>query len=422
MDTQQIAPDTEVRTQLMSLSVQNFRNYDACRIDIEAPKVLLLGENGAGKTNLMEAVSLLAPGRGLRRAKAEHLPRVSKVETPATDRPDTGGATMDWPNTDWPTTDGPNTDWAVSARLSAGGEPMTIGTGVQGGPEVARDGGRDTGRRIMRRDGETVSQAEIGRLFSVSWLTPRMDGIFIDSPGSRRRFLDRLVIAFDPAHIGRTSRYEKMLRERATLLSEGRGDEAWFTAIEASLAESAVAVTAARQALIADLNAEAANGWFGFPGVALGLEGQVESWLAEGAALAAEDRFTEEARRRRQSGDAGLGGPHASDMTAANSHSGVQAHLASTGQQKALLIAVVLAHARLQARRLKRPPVLLLDDVVAHLDMTRRGALFDAVDAVGGQTWFSGTDENDFTGLDAQPVRIEASDGTARITQSEDNQ
>jgi len=404
-DTQQIAPDIGVQTQLMSLSVQNFRNYAACRIDIDAPKVLLLGENGAGKTNLMEAVSLLAPGRGLRRAKAEHLPRVGSAGALAA-------------------------DWAVSARLLGGGEPVTIGTGVQAGVHAGpdgsraagREGGRESSRRIMRRDGETVSQAEIGRMFSVSWLTPRMDGIFIDSPGARRRFLDRLVIAFDPAHIGRTSRYEKMLRERATLLAEGRGDQAWFAAIEASLAESAVAVTAARQALIADLNAEAANGWFGFPGVALGLEGQVESWLAEGSALAAEDRFTEEARQRRQSGDAGLVGPHASDMTAANSQSGVPAHLASTGQQKALLIAVVLAHARLQARRLKRPPVLLLDDVVAHLDITRREALFDAVDAVGGQTWFSGTDENDFTGLDAQPVRIEASDGLARITQSEDTQ
>ena len=393
-DTQQIAPDPGVQTQLLSLSVQNFRNYDACRIEIDAPKVLLLGENGAGKTNLMEAVSLLAPGRGLRRAKAEHLPRV--------------GA--------------PAPDWAVSARLVGAGEPVTIGTGVQSEMIGGRDGGREGGRRIMRRDGETVSQAEIGRMFSVSWLTPRMDGIFIDSPGARRRFLDRLVIAFDPAHIGRTSRYEKMLRERATLLSEGRGDDAWFNAIEASLAESAVAVTAARQALIADLNAEAANGWFGFPGVALGLEGQVESWLSDSSALAAEDRFIEEARHRRQSGDAGLAGPHASDMTAANSQSGVPAHLASTGQQKALLIAVVLAHARLQARRLKRPPVLLLDDVVAHLDIARRAALFDAVDAVGGQTWFSGTDEDDFTGLDAQPVRIEASDGTARIIQSEDNQ
>ena len=368
------------------MTIQDFRNYDGCRIDIDAPKVLLLGENGAGKTNLMEAVSLLAPGRGLRRARAEHLPRQA-----------TGRA-----------------DWAVSARVTSGGETVTLGTGVRADS--------DGPRRVMRRDGETVSQAEVGRLFSVSWLTPRMDGIFIDSPGARRRFLDRLVIAFDPAHIGRTSRYEKMLRERTTLLSEGRGDEAWLSAIEASLAESAVAVTAARQSLISDLNAEAVEGWFGFPGVALRLDGTLEGWLDEGSALAAEDRFIADARARRAAGDPALAGPHASDMSARNSQTGLSADLASTGQQKALLIAVVLAHARLQARRLRRPPVLLLDDVVAHLDMARRGALFDAVDAVGGQTWFSGTDEDDFTGLEAQPVRIEAPGGTARITTPEDDQ
>ena len=385
-DITRALPDEQVHTRLASLTIQDFRNYDGCRLEIDAPKVLLLGENGSGKTNLMEAVSLLAPGRGLRRAKTEHLPRQT-----------TGRA-----------------DWAVSARVTSGGETVTLGTGVRADS--------DGPRRVMRRDGETVSQAEVGRLFSVSWLTPRMDGIFIDSPGARRRFLDRLVIAFDPAHIGRTSRYEKMLRERTTLLSEGRGDEAWLSAIEASLAESAVAVTAARQSLISDLNAEAAEGWFGFPGVALQLDGTLESWLEEGSALAAEDRFIADARARRAAGDPGLAGPHASDMSACNSQSGLSASLASTGQQKALLIAVVLAHARLQARRLRRPPVLLLDDVVAHLDMARRGALFDAVDAVGGQTWFSGTDEDDFTGLEAQPVRIEAPDGTARITTPEDDQ
>ena len=385
-DITRALPDEQVHTRLASLTIQDFRNYDGCRLEIDAPKVLLLGENGSGKTNLMEAVSLLAPGRGLRRAKTEHLPRQT-----------TGRA-----------------DWAVSARVTSGGETVTLGTGVRADS--------DGPRRVMRRDGETVSQAEVGRLFSVSWLTPRMDGIFIDSPGARRRFLDRLVIAFDPAHIGRTSRYEKMLRERTTLLSEGRGDEAWLSAIEASLAESAVAVTAARQSLISDLNAEAAEGWFGFPGVALRLDGTLESWLEEGSALAAEDRFIADARARRAVGDPGLAGPHASDMSACNSQSGLSASLASTGQQKGLLIAVVLAHARLQARRLRRPPVLLLDDVVAHLDMARRGALFDAVDAVGGQTWFSGTDEDDFTGLEAQPVRIEAPDGTARIIAPEDDQ
>ena len=385
-DTTQAAPDEQVQTRLVSLAIQDFRNYESCRIDISAPKVLLLGENGAGKTNLMEAISLLAPGRGLRRAKSEHLPRLSSGQA----------------------------DWAVSAKVTSRGETVGLGTGVRSET--------DGPRRVMRRDGETVAQSEIGRMFSVSWLTPRMDGIFLDSPGARRRFLDRLVIAFDPAHIGRTSRYEKMLRERTTLLAEGRGDQAWLSAIEASLAESAIAVTAARQALITDLNAEAANGWFGFPGVALQLEGTVEGWLAEGTALDAEDRFIAEAKSRRTAGDTSLAGPHATDMSACNSQTGAPANLASTGQQKALLIAVVLAHARLQARRLKRPPVLLLDDVVAHLDMSRRGALFDAVDAVGGQTWFSGTDEDDFTGLDAQPVRIHADDGTARITSPEDDQ
>ena len=384
MEKQQVAPGRQADAQLTSLSLRDFRNYADCRVVVDAANVLLLGENGAGKTNLMEAISLLAPGRGLRRARTEHLPRQGS--------------------------DGEQ--WGVSADLATAGEMVRIGTGVPAGS--------DTGRRIMRRDGVTVPQTEIGRLLSVSWLTPRMDGIFIDSPGARRRFLDRLVIAFDAAHIGRTNRYEKLLRERATLLAEGRVDETWFGAIEASLAESAIAVTAARQALIADLNAEAAAGWFDFPGVRLTLDGTVETWLAEGSALQAEDRFILVARDRRMAGDTGLAGPHASDMNAVNSHTDAPAHLASTGQQKALLIAVVLAHARLQARRLGRPPLLLLDDVVAHLDVARRAALFEAVGAIGAQAWFSGTDHDDFEGLDAQSLSISAAEGMASITQSEE--
>ena len=380
MEKQQVAPGRQAEAQLTSLSLRDFRNYADCRVVIDAANVLLLGENGAGKTNLMEAISLLAPGRGLRRARTEHLPRQGS--------------------------DGEQ--WGVSADLATAGEMVRIGTGVPADS--------DTGRRIMRRDGVTVPQTEIGRLLSVSWLTPRMDGIFIDSPGARRRFLDRLVIAFDAAHIGRTNRYEKLLRERAALLAEGRADETWFGAIEASLAESAIAVTAARQALIADLNAEALAGWFDFPGVRLALDGTVETWLADGSALQAEDRFIAVARDRRMAGDTGLAGPHASDINAVNSHTDAPAHLASTGQQKALLIAVVLAHARLQARRLGRPPLLLLDDVVAHLDVARRAALFEAVGAVGAQAWFSGTDHDDFEGLDAQLLSISAGGGTASIT------
>ncbi len=371
------------QTSLTSLTLTDFRNYANVGLQITAPNVLLVGPNGAGKTNLLEAISLLAPGRGLRRAKREHLPRI-----------DSGGAL-----------------WAVAAKLVTADDEFDLGTGIPGDSQ--------SGRRIMRRDGETVSQAHIGRYFSASWLTPRMDGIFTESGAARRRFLDRLVIAFDPAHIGRTSRYEKMLRERATLLSEGRGDDAWFGAIEASLAESAVAVTAARLSLINDLNAEAAEGWFGFPGVHLGLEGLIESWLETMSALDAEDKFIVLARDRRLAGELALSGPHASDLLAVNNVSGTPAHLASTGQQKALLIAVILSHARLQARRLNRPPVLLLDDVVAHLDMDRRRALFDAVGAVGGQTWFSGTDREDFAGLSAQIVTVDSDGKTANLTQSE---
>ena len=370
-------------TRLTSLSVTGFRNYAGCQLDITASNVLLLGPNGAGKTNLLEAISMLAPGRGLRRARSEHLPCA------------TGG----------------DRSWAVASSISIGDEAYRIGTGVPAESE--------NGQRIMRRDGETVSQSDIGRLFSASWITPSMDGIFTDSPGTRRRFLDRQVIAFDAAHIGRTNRYEKMLRERNTLLVEGRGDAAWFAAIEASLAAAAVAVTAARQSLITDLNAEAGAGWHGFPGVRLTLEGEVEGWLDTMSALDAEDRFIAMAAARRQAGDITLPGPHTSDLTAVHTATGTPAHLASTGQQKALLIGVILAHARMQARRLRRPPVLLLDDVVAHLDTDRRRALFEAVTIVGGQSWFSGTDREDFAGLSAQIVSVSTDGTTARLSPAE---
>ncbi len=326
---------------------------------------------------------MLAPGRGLRRARAEHLP---------------------WAGTG-------TRAWAVSAGVHVDGTDCQIGSGVPAQSE--------NGYRIMRRDGETVSQSDIGRLFSASWVTPSMDGIFTDSPGVRRRFLDRLVIAFDAAHIGRTSRYEKMLRERNMLLAGGGGDDVWFAAIEASLSESAVAVTAARQALIADLNAEAGAGWHGFPGVRLALNGAVETWLGDMSALDAEDKFIAVAAKKRSVGDITLPGPHASDLTARHTDSDMPAHLASTGQQKALLIGVVLAHARMQARRLNRPPVLLLDDVVAHLDIERRQALFEAVSIVGGQSWFSGTDKVDFEGLSAQLVTISSDGKTAKLGQPE---
>ena len=348
---------------LSGLRLNNFRNYETIQLEFGQAPVVLVGANGAGKTNLMEAVSLLSPGKGMRRAKTAHLARI--------------GAAMP--------------DWSVSAALETEDGVMQIGTGVPADSQ--------TGRRIMRREGMTVSQADIATQLSVSWLTPQMDGVFIDSPGTRRRFLDRLVIAFDAAHIGRTNRYEKLMRERTLLISEGRGDAGWFNALEASLAETAIAITAARRALIHDLNIEAKDGWHGFPGVRFELQGDIESWLDAMPALAVEDRHMAAAARLRAEGTSTLPGPHASEVNAYDAVTGTPAYLASTGQQKALLIAVVLAHARLQERRLGRPPIMLLDDVAAHLDAKRRSALFEALHDLGGQSWFSGSDASLFEGI-----------------------
>ena len=374
------------RSWLSRLKLDHFRNYQQADLAIHAGQLVILGDNGAGKTNLLEAVSLLAPGRGMRRAKTEHLAyRASGFDTSC------GIADND---------DADRLDWAVAATLENEDGNVQIGTGV---PPSAKQG-----NRIMRLDGMTVSQADLGSHLTVSWLTPQMDGIFLDSPAARRRFLDRLVIAFDPAHIGRISRYEKALRQRAHLLTEQRGDDSWFSALESVLAETAVAVTAARQSLIKALNQEAARGWFGFPGAELLLGGDTENWLSDMPALAVEDQLMLAARTARLNGDLAMPGPHASEFQALHLASQVPANRASTGQQKAMLIAVILAHARLQDRRLGRVPVMLFDDVAAHLDAKRRGALFDAVQSLGGQCWYSGTDEGQFKELlkTAQFVKI----------------
>ena len=368
-------PEATPDLSMSSISLHDFRNYADARFEVSPAPVLVLGPNGVGKTNLLEALSLLAPGRGMRRARTEHLRR-----------------------------HGTGIAWGVAATMQSCNGLCQIGTGVPADSE--------TGRRVMRLNGDTVSQAEIGTVLSASWLTPQMDGIFVDSPGTRRRFLDRLVIAFDPAHIARTNRYEKSLRERAVLLSEGRGDDAWLSALELNLAEMAVAITAARLDLIKDINIEAEQGWFGFPGACLNLDGDTERWLAEMPALAVEEQLAAAARRARLQGEKTMPGPHASELGATHLQTGIAAVMASTGQQKALLIAVILAHARLQERRMGRPPLMLLDDVAAHLDVERRTSLFEAVGELGAQSWFSGTDIDDFKGLvdQAQIIRVTVAD------------
>lgn len=355
------------------LSLTNFRCYAQLRLEVGPGPIVLTGPNGAGKTNLLEALSFLSPGRGLRRARLADPDRRTHDGT-------TAGR------------------WAVAAVLNTAEGPLAIGTG--------RDAGDDDGespRRVVRIDGAPGnSQAELAHKLSVVWLTPDMDRLFDDSASERRRFLDRLVYAFDPAQAGRLAAYEHRMRERARLLAEGRGDPAWLDAIEEGMAAHGVAIAAARVETAARLDRACAQGLGPFPQARLALAGELDAWLAEGPALAAEERLRA-ALSATRSRDALEGstivGPHRSDLDVRFGARGTPARECSTGEQKALLLSIVLGLAREIARERGKPPLLLLDEAAAHLDGARRAALYDEIASLGVQAWLSGADEEFFAGL-----------------------
>ncbi|HUN51596.1 MAG TPA: DNA replication/repair protein RecF, partial [Candidatus Sulfotelmatobacter sp.] len=340
------------------LLLTDFRCYAGLRLDIAAGPVVLTGGNGAGKTNLLEAISFLSPGRGLRRARLTEVTRRGAAPAAA---------------------------WAVHAALAGPRGDCEIGTGLA----PAEAGGDIAERRLVRLDGAAATgPSQLAEVASVVWLTPQMDRLFSEGAAGRRRFLDRLVFGLDPGHARRVAAYEKAMRERTRLLQSGRFDPAWVGALEGTMAEWGVAVAAARRDAIARLGAalEAASG--PFPRALLGVEGLLERWLDEAPALAVEDRYRERLAERRgrdaEAGGAGEG-PHRSDLRVAHAAKDMPAELCSTGEQKALLIAIVLANARLQAARRAAVPILLLDEVAAHLDAARRAALFEAIGALGAQ-------------------------------------
>ena len=366
---------------LARLSVNLFRNYAGAELGVDSRPVVLCGPNGAGKTNLLEAVSYLAPGRGLRRA------RLAEVTQRAPDGADTAGAAS-----------GP---WAVAATVMTPEGPRDIGTGHDPGAngEIAT---RE--RRLVRIDGAPArSQQSLGEVVAMVWLTPQMDGLFREGASGRRRFLDRLVYGLDPAHARRVASYEQAMRERARLLKAGRMDDVWLSALEEAMARHGVAIAAARRDMVARLSAACAAASGPFPVAGLVLAGEVEAWLDDKAALAAE----EELRRRLGAGrtqdahsrGASLG-PHRSDLEVTHLDAGQPAGLCSTGEQKALLISIVLAHARLLALHRAMAPLMLLDEVAAHLDKTRLGALFQEILALRAQAWLTGTDASLFAPLD----------------------
>lgn len=359
------------------LRLSAFRNFRSAELEAVPGPVILTGPNGGGKTNVLEALSLLVPGRGLRRARlSEFSTRLPANEAAA----DTGL-------------------WAVSAVVETPQGQRRVGTGLD-----PRSRGEARERRAVRIDGDDGgSQQALDEILAAVWLTPETCWIFQEGASARRRFLDRLVAAFQPAHNGRWTAYEQAMRERSRLLKQGQADASWLTALERTMAERSVALAAARRELLRRLSAVTAQDETGFPQPRLGLSGEAEAWLEVEAAVDVEERLAEAlAASRRQDAESGGAavGAHRCDLLVSRrdgvGHGAGQPEMAavlcSTGEQKALLVALVLAHARLVAAERGAAPLLLLDEIAAHLDAPRRSALFAALAGLGAQVWMTGNE------------------------------
>ncbi len=356
------------------LALTSFRNYASATIETTAGPQIVVGPNGAGKTNLLEAVSLLAPGQGLRRASLSEMARA-------------GG-------------DG---SFAVHARVHTLAGAVDIGTGFSAAQFAERSA------RLVRIDG--AAQAGSGVLaeyLEIVWVTPAMDGLFTEAASERRRFLDRLILCFDPAYRTIAGRFERAMTSRNRLLSDGVRDDKQLAGFERVMAETGVAVAAARLEAVAAMSAviarrRARDPNSAFPWCELALVGRLEDELARLPAIEAEDAYAgalRNARERDRAAGRTLEGPHRSDLEVRHGPKALAARLCSTGEQKALLLGLVLAHAELLTERQEGDaPILLLDEVTAHLDAHRRAALFDEILRLKAQAWMTGTDATAFEAM-----------------------
>ncbi len=383
--------DAAPRLWVERLTLTNFRNYASATLELRPDPVVLVGANGSGKTNLLEAVSLLAPGQGLRRAAYADIAR----------RPGDGS-------------------WFLAARVHTDLGAVDIGTGL------AADGAgaESSSGRIVRIDGVTKpGSGVLADYVEVAWLTPAMDGLFTGPGSERRRFLDRLILCFDAGHGRRASRFERAMQQRNRLLADGVRDNARFQGLEEVMAETGVAIAAARAEAAAALGAvserrRARDAASPFPWAIITVEGSLETALATMPALDVEEHYKAALRAGRERDRAAgrtLEGPHRSDLAVDHGPKGMTARLCSTGEQKALLLGLVLSHAELAAERQGgRAPILLLDEVTAHLDAARRAALFAEVLNLRTQAWMTGTDQASFAALEPSAQVIDVESATVR--------
>jgi DNA replication and repair protein RecF len=369
-----LEPDTgETRKRIPSthigkLQLTDFRNYSSLLLDLRPGAVVFTGENGAGKTNLLEAISFLTPGRGLRRAPYPDVAREGSA-----------GA------------------FAVHAAIEGPFGDAELGTGT------TPDAVGEAGRRV-RINGAAAKADDMLEWLRVVWLTPSMDALFTGPAGDRRRFLDRLVLAIDPAHGQRALDYEKAMRGRNRLLSEDRRDNAWFDAIEIQMAETGAAIAAARVEMVRLLTAMIGRmpETGPFPQAELSLAGTLEQSIGDMPAVELEERFRQAlagGRERDRAAGRTLEGPHRSDLVVRHKPKSMPAELCSTGEQKALLVGIVISHARLTGEMAGAAPILLLDEIAAHLDAGRRAALFEILEELNCQAFMTGTEPSLFSSL-----------------------
>jgi len=372
-----------VRSAIDHLRLTDFRSYEAAELAVGGASVFLFGPNGAGKTNLLEAVSFFSPGRGLRGAGLGEVGRRSPGEA-------VGRA------------------WAVSAQIGGEAGEARVGTGLEAAGDT---------RRAVRVEGETVPAGRLAEYARPIWLTPAQDRLFLDGASERRRFFDRLVFAALPSHAGNVAAYERALRERTRLLAEAPADPAWLTALEAAMAKAGALVVQARARTLSDLAAEIdARADRAFPRAGLALSGEWEIMAGAGAEPAEIEAALAAALAVGRARDAAAGraltGPHRGDLLVTHLERGRPAADCSTGEQKALILNLVLAQAARLSRVKSQPnPILLLDEVAAHLDPLRRAALFDEIEALSLQAFLTGTEEALFETLKGRAlgVHIDAS-------------
>ncbi|MFO1247742.1 MAG: DNA replication/repair protein RecF [Alphaproteobacteria bacterium] len=358
------------RLAVTRLRLTNFRSYASGELAVSGAPVVLAGPNGAGKTNVLDAISLLSPGRGLRGAKLAEHTRKGPVASE-------------------------ETLWAVAATVARGETEHEIGTGLTQA---------SASRQVRLNGAPASSSADLGDIVQLIWQTPAMDRLFIESAGGRRRFLDRLVLGFDAGHARAATRYETAMRERARLLKYGPRDPAWLDGLENEMAEAGVMIAQARATTVEKLSgALAERGQAGaFPAAALSLSDELHL-------SSADDLRSAFAASRMRDAEAGrtLAGPHTTDLNVRHTLKRAEARDCSTGEQKALLISIMLADAReLSRARAGLAPILLLDEIAAHLDVVRRTALFEEIHALSAQAWMTGTDLSLFDGARCETFEV----------------